>query len=445
MIKKIDTLILGGGLTGIASAYHISRALPDEEILIVEKSQFFGGFCRSVVKDGFTYDYSGHLLHLRRDETRRWVFDLMKNNLREVERDSRIFSEGRLVRYPYQMNLYGLNTETIKECIRGVVEAHLKGNTPDASGSFLKWSNDVFGSGITRHFMKPYNEKLFRCSARKFNAEWCGGFVPRPSVEETIIGALSDNAPRGVGYNATFFYPKNGGIQSLVSAIMEKLTSNNNNNVSMRTALQAESMDLDARNITFSDGSIIKFRRLVSTIPLPDFAIICGMKKISERLRATSVVCFNIGVRGDADHNIHWIYFPEGKYNFYRVGFYSNINPASAPEGFYSMYVEVSLPHGQKKNIARVLKDSVSGLLSLGLIPSFNSIVSLDIRYMPAAYVLYDFNRSAALGAIAREIKKFPSGKDVYLLGRYGAWKYSYMEESLYEAMNLAGKLRCEK
>ncbi len=430
--RKIDNLILGGGITGLAVAARLSEILPKSsavETLIVEKSPFTGGLCRSVAKDGFTYDYSGHLLHLRRPDIRKWVFNMLDGNLREVSRDARIYSEGRLTKYPYQMNLWGLSGSTVKECLAGLIDASIAARAPKPSGSFLKWSLDIFGGGITKNFMKPYNEKLFRLSAKDFNAEWCGGFVPRPSLEDALRGAFSD-AHKAVGYNASFFYPRRGGIQSLVDALEIRARRA----CEIRAGVSAEKIYPDSKRAILSDGSEIKYRRLVSTIPLKDFARACGMKSPADNLRAAPVVCFNLGVKGNAGHGVHWMYFPEKKFNFYRVGFYSNINPASAPAGHYSMYVEVSFPSGKRRDIARALDGAVSGLIDAGLIGSPSKIVSLDIRPMPNAYVVYDFARANTV----EKIRKAVNGKNVYLAGRYGAWKYSYMEESLAEARGVA-------
>ncbi|MDI6756776.1 MAG: FAD-dependent oxidoreductase [Endomicrobiia bacterium] len=429
--RKTDTLILGGGITGLAVA-SCAGELPKGwggDTLILEKENVAGGLCRSKIKDGFTYDYSGHLLHLRRPEIKKWIFELLDGNLREVARDARIYSEGRLTKYPYQMNLWGLPAPTIKECLAGLMDARLAARRPGPSGSFLEWSLDVFGAGITKHFMKPYNEKLFRLPSGDFNAEWCGGFVPRPSLEDVLRGALSD-APKPIGYNATFFYPQRGGIQSLVDALAAEAARSGE----IRLGVAPEKIDLSSKTAVLSDGSEVKYRRLVSTIPLDAFARVCALRSIASRLRSTPVVCFNIGVKGNPPHAAHWMYFPEKKFNFYRVGFYSNINPASAPKGHYSMYVEVSFPSGKRRDIARALNASVEGLKSAGLLSSSGDIVSLDIRPMPNAYVVYDFERARAI----EKIRAVLVGKDVHLAGRYGAWKYSYMEESLAEARGIA-------
>ena len=60
---KVDVLILGGGLAGLSAAHHLGeRGVRGR--LIVEAKARVGGTAGSVTTGGFTFDYTGHLLHL---------------------------------------------------------------------------------------------------------------------------------------------------------------------------------------------------------------------------------------------------------------------------------------------------------------------------------------------------------------------------------------------
>ena len=56
-------LILGGGLTGLSIAYHLEK-FGQTDYLVAERESAPGGLCGSIQKNGFTFDYAGHLLHL---------------------------------------------------------------------------------------------------------------------------------------------------------------------------------------------------------------------------------------------------------------------------------------------------------------------------------------------------------------------------------------------
>ena len=60
---KVDTLILGGGLAGLSAAYHLGERGARSR-LVVEAKDRVGGTAGSVTTGGFTFDYTGHLLHL---------------------------------------------------------------------------------------------------------------------------------------------------------------------------------------------------------------------------------------------------------------------------------------------------------------------------------------------------------------------------------------------
>ena len=61
-------LIVGAGLAGLSTAYHLS-GLPYR---LYEREQEVGGLCRSYKKDGFTFDYTGHLLHFAKRRSKPW-------------------------------------------------------------------------------------------------------------------------------------------------------------------------------------------------------------------------------------------------------------------------------------------------------------------------------------------------------------------------------------
>ncbi|MCA9711947.1 MAG: NAD(P)-binding protein, partial [Myxococcales bacterium] len=65
-------VILGAGLTGLSTALHL-RGRP---YLIAEREQRVGGKARSERRDGYTFDLTGHWLHLRDDGVRALVRDL---------------------------------------------------------------------------------------------------------------------------------------------------------------------------------------------------------------------------------------------------------------------------------------------------------------------------------------------------------------------------------
>ena len=66
-------LSFGAGLAGLSAAYHL-LGMPYN---ILDREREDGGLCRSYVKDGCTFDYTGHLLHFRQTAIKALVESLL--------------------------------------------------------------------------------------------------------------------------------------------------------------------------------------------------------------------------------------------------------------------------------------------------------------------------------------------------------------------------------
>src|SRR5947208_12422832 len=115
-------------MSGLAFAYHLK-----DNYLLVEKSDEPGGLSRSIKQDGFVFDHTVHLLHLRNPYTLKLIPKLLGDNLALNQRRAWIYSHNTYTRYPYQANLYGLPKKVIEECLIGLIGAQLKANGPSAA------------------------------------------------------------------------------------------------------------------------------------------------------------------------------------------------------------------------------------------------------------------------------------------------------------------------
>src|SRR5208282_5070886 len=113
---------------------------------------------------------------------------------------------------------------TVEDCVAGFLKTvHRPESRPlPPNPSFRDWSLRTFGEGISRHFMFPYNEKLWRAKLSDLTTEWQGRFVPKPAASEVLYGALMDQK-KFFGYNADFRYPVRGGIQVLPDSFASRL------------------------------------------------------------------------------------------------------------------------------------------------------------------------------------------------------------------------------
>lgn len=429
-----DVLIIGGGITGLSCAKF--SKLPYK---LFEQADTLGGLCKSVCVDGYTFDYSGHFIHLRNPFVIKILSDMLGNNFAQIKRKSEIYTHKSLVPFPFQANLYYLPKRIKEECVKEfLIKPTLKKTKtfPD----LLTWSIATFGKGITKYFMQPYNEKLWTVKANKLSTQWVAPFVPSPSKYE-IIDSANTPKSKDFGYNMHFNYPNKGGCQYLIDCFSKDI-KNIYKNLSIKT------INLKAKTVTDSNNKVHSYKYLISTQPLPELLkSIKGSyekkaKDFVKELKWNSVLCLNIGIKRKNPNKPfangqHWVYFPEKKYPFYRVGVYSNVTKHCAPAGCAAIYVELSRKPKTKLNKPKLLKEVIKGLIDAGITDKKDTIETVNFLDMPYAYVIYDWKRPLVLA----KINNFLNKNNVYSLGRYGAWKYSFVEESISDAKALMESL----
>ncbi|MDR1245369.1 MAG: hypothetical protein LBJ98_05320, partial [Endomicrobium sp.] len=302
---------------------------------------------------------------------------------------------------------------------------------------FLSWSEAMFGSGITKHFMKLYNQKLWDYDLNKMTAEWTGEFVPKPDAKSIVKTAYLKNK-KIYGYNSIFYYPKLSGC----GALIDGLTKNVKVNLNSKT----QKIDVKNKIVLCSYGKVYKYNKIVSTQALPELLnqitnLPSNVKSAVKNLLSNSVRCVNIGVKSEKGipkklKDKHWIYFPESRFSFYRAGIYSNVNATTVPKGSYSFYVEFSSLNENYKNVENLLDD----FKNLGFIRKRDKVTAVNIIDIPYAYVIFDDKRKKSL----QIIKEFLKECGIFSIGRYGAWEYSFIEKNMMDAKALADMLNKE-
>jgi protoporphyrinogen oxidase len=419
-MSKKRIVILGAGLAGLSAAWHLQRRGIDCQIF--EKESAPGGLCRSKNIQGFTFDYDGHLLHFKHAYTFNLVRNLLGDSLAEHKRNAFVYFHDAFIRYPFQANLHGLPHAVIKECLSGFIRA-LKNGKPGNknNANFLDWINHNLGKGIARHFMVPYNAKFWTVPPDKLTCEWLDGFIPVPSLGQMIEGTIEESHSQ-LGYNARFWYPKQGGISRLSLALMNSVRN-------VHTNCRVKEIDMNTKTVELNSGKREKFDWLISTIPLPEIPHLIKnipgqAAPLFKKLKWNSVFNLNLGIDKKDFSGRHWVYFPQKEIVFFRIGFPHNFSERVAPQEKSSLYAEVAYsdrrPLDKKNIVARIKRD----LQKIRILEKRDKIVAQDINDIKYAYPIYDGEYTEARGRILEFLFK----NNIIGCGRYGSWRYMSME-----------------
>lgn len=419
-------IILGGGLTGIGTALHLAH----RPWLMLEQQDRLGGHAKTDETRGFFFDKTGHWLHLRDPGIRSLVESVLPDQLVTVARRARVFSHGVLTRYPFQGNLHGLPPEVNSECLLGFLQSQLHPPT-EAPRNFEEYCLQKFGAGISKHFMMPYNEKLWGVHPREITSEWCSRFVPVPKLDDVVRGAVGDVPPE-IGYNVSFLYPKQGGIESLVRGLVSRLDGER-----IHTRSCPERIRVHDHTVEIG-GEQLAYGALVASAPLPELVNLLDhppreVIDAAERLRCTAVRYLNVATRRPTKADYHWLYVPEEKYPFYRVGVYTNAVPSMAPAGCGSLYVELS-DRGPMPALDSILPGIVEALVAAQILDAPDDVLFAELKEIRWAYVVFDDHYYESVATITRYLESV----DIYPRGRYGSWTYNSMEDCLLAGRQVA-------
>lgn len=424
-------LIIGAGLTGLSAAYYFEQNnFFDYEI--IEQNDAPGGLLKSCNENGFTFDQTGHFLHISDPLFKKFIDDVLGfEKCNQINRSSYIYSWETYIPYPFQQSLGYLPKEVAFECLRGFVERKENMKNPK---NFYQWVKKHFGLGFGEHFFFPYNNKLLNCENKNIMPSWTGRFVPDTSLRMLFDSLVDKEKALNVGYNSTFFYPKVGGINSLINALASKLK----NKINLKTRLVE--LNIAQKTATYSDASLKKFDFLISTAPLPSLlACVHDSSKhfapAIKNLKVNSVFNFNLGINKPSISDKHWVYFPRKDFLIYRLGYWHNFSDSMAPKDCSSIYGEYSFRY----DLISATKLHKNFELAIQQVLDHHNLQACDVIFrkdfiLKNAYVLYDAWREKNIDKIHQDL-----GKDnIFSIGRFGGWKYNSMQEAFLDGTKTA-------
>ncbi|HEY4244169.1 MAG TPA: NAD(P)-binding protein [Kofleriaceae bacterium] len=415
----MTTVVLGAGMSGLGFANYWRERHPGAPVIVLEREAEPGGYCRTVVQDGFVWDYSGHFFHFKHADIEQWLRARMPGqDIRTVEKQTLIRYRGVDIDFPFQTHIHQLPHDEFLECL---VELHFR-PTGDAT-SFGEMLYRRFGKGITEKFLRPYNEKLYATDLDRLDVDAMGRFFPQANVDD-IYRAMRPGAAVA-SYNQTFTYPAGGAIQ-YVHALLRDLPPE-----TVACNEPATAIDLRAR-VVHTPKRTIPFERIVSSAPLPALATLCGVPFDASQFTANAVLVFNLGFDRKGRGDVHWMYFPDRATSFYRVGWYDNIMGSDR----MSLYIEIGAPAGARFDEPALLARVLADLVREGIVTDQQLIAHHSVVLDPA----YAHITRGSLAETAR-LRAALAAEGVHSVGRYGGWTYCSIEDNLVETRALAQSL----
>ena len=411
---RYRTVILGGGLAGLSAARFLGS-----DYLVLEQESVPGGLARSVCRDGFVFDFGGHALHSTQPD---W-FDLLRRlncDLFFQERKAFVNTPRGPIPFPFQYHLRNLPEPVYQECLDGLMAPRPETADPDAgTPNYLRWLDSTFGPGICRHFMFPYNQKIWKVDLSRLTAE----FAPQriPALERRRLVEI--NLESGSAAARTVAYPLSGGIQAIPDAFRAGVGP-------VRCNARVTAVNLSSKTVAVNGRETFRFEHLISTMPLPRFLGL--VEDLPEDVRRwipdfdwLSVVVVNLGIGRERMTDMQRLYVSDPAVAFHKVVYNMNAAPGCVPAGHSSISVEITCRKDERLDLSRIERQVVDHLIRMGLLRNSDPIVFNQVLTSEFGYVLYDAQRTPLVEKCRRYLRPW----DVHLCGRFGEWAYLNMDD----------------
>ncbi len=433
---KFSYVIIGAGPTGLGAAHRLVE-LGVRDFIIVEQSPHVGGLAASF-KDsaGFTWDVGGHVVFSRYDYFNRLLDDLLGDERLEHRRVARVRMAERWIPYPFQNNIRHLPKELAWECVQGLLRER-----SSELANFRDWIDYVFGPGIARLFMLPYNFKVWATPPELMQYSWIGervSVVDLEGVLKNLILGLDDAA---WGPNNTFRFPLHGGTGEIFTRLAARVQEH------LRLNASVTRIDPMRKTVDLADGERLEWEHLLNTGPL-DMLIHEWIRPEAEELHRAadglehnSVFVSGVGMDGMREDPTCWMYFPESNCPFYRVTNFHNYSPNNVARpgqqmGFMS---EVSSSRHKPESLVEMQGRVIDGLRATALMHADDAVVSSWEMNVPYGYPVPTLGRDHALAVLQPWLET----RDIFSRGRFGGWKYEVanMDHSVMQGVEWAERM----
>lgn len=348
MGKKI--VVLGGGVTGLATAWKLSEHGAD--VTVLERKGTVGGIANSFKRNDYTLDYGPHKIYTQIPGVLDEYKELLQEDFIAIPKKQKLLVKGKYYEFPVKVQqlLLGMNPLLAARC--GVSYAAAIGKkiisspSDDTYESFLR---NRFGGVVYELLFEPYAWKVWG-NPKELSADLARARISVPSLGELVKRIVVGDRGEKELSAKTFFYPRKGfseicekmveridshGGEIIIGATPTKIVAKNSAVAEVHYQKEGKSVVLPASFV----ASTIPINELPKLFdPLPPREVLDACSKIRWR----SVLLVFIAVNKDRLFQENWLFFPEKEFCFNRVSEQKGFNPELVPQGKTVVCAEIT-------------------------------------------------------------------------------------------------------
>jgi protoporphyrinogen oxidase len=448
--------VIGGGVTGLACAYKLSKAGFD--VTLFESETKAGGLAKNFGSDGWHFELGPHNIHTQNE----LVLDFLKaelgDDLKERVVNTLLYFHGQKVSYPLKGLDVLTNLEPGKMLLTGWdffitrLRAFLFGI--QETKHFDEWIIRRFGKRLFNIYFAPYVRKVWKIDPHELSNYVGVSRIPVLSIRELILKQIGLDSvkkahPEEEAFNISYL-PVHGagkitdhfteeakkfGVDFLFNTNVKKILLRENKVVEIHAASQREgSTKEDIYPVSPED-------LIISTIPINRLVemISPGTPKInnmSDKLDYTALALFYLKIKGKPVFNRSWVYFSKEQLIFNRITEHAHDDVKMVPPGHVSLCVELpcnyedSVWNMNEDELFKIIIEKINEYQPL----SEDSIVGYFKKEVRYAYPRFRVNFLDHLSTVFEYLHSIPN---FFTLGRQGLFCYANIDQCINMSFDL--------
>jgi len=415
MAKK-PIIILGGGPTGLAAAYHLSES--GKKVVLLEKEKYLGGLSATLKKEDFLFEFGPHAFHLNDPAIISWIKKLLGRDFRVIPTKTQVLINDNLLNYPLKASelLRKINPILGARILFDYFVAHLKSVIFKRKAiSFEQWGLANFGSTLYKISFGDYTNKVWGISPSKISVHLASQKLARLNLGDIVKKLFGFKGEAQPAYFKKYLYPE-GGANSIFEKMQKKIAEN------CEIIFGAEALHLKTDNdkvesVEYKDekGRLHQLgcEKVISTITLKDLIPMINSplrnpsQKAASSLKFRDLIIIYLVVDKNQVSQAQWTYLVENKFRFNRFTEAKNLSPRFAPKGKTVISFEIccqkndSLWRSTDQNILRILKQDLKKLALDNL-----KIENYFVKRLENAYPMFLVGFEQNLFKTLNELKK---------------------------------------
>ncbi len=418
----------------------LAHFLQDNSVAIIEKAKKVGGLCRSYKKNGLSYDIGPHIMFSKNEAVLKFMTTITKTH--QLRRSNQIFLDGKFIKYPFENFLAMLKDKTkIDYCLNTFLNNPYKNMPADnMMAFFLK----TFGEGITKLYLQPYNEKIWKFDPAMLDTQMVGR-IPKPP-DQHIIESARGKFSEGYTHQLNFFYPVEGGYQSMIDAVSQKLEVKG---VELMTGETIKAISFEENYwIVVTQKNRYEFQKLINCMPIHELikvlkVVPAAISNTVDEMLYNSIAIIIINVKKDTLGEHFALMVPQQDIIFHRISKLDFLGDHYHLKDSTSFMLEITFREGdrydqmsQKQLIDRCIDD----LVKIGFIETAEMVNFTDFHRENYAYVIYDLNHRLHTDAVLDYFRSL----GIESSGRWAEFEYMNSDKVIEHSMNLAEKMNAK-